>query len=347
MARITRKQAQSAYDAGNPIMSDAEFDSRFGENCGKFGEPGAVEHIVPMLSQQKCHYLVDVSEFIASMKKKGESTFLVSLKLDGIAASIEYKDGELFRISTRGDGNFGDDITAAAKKYINREFLPRNINIKGHFEVRGEIALPLSEMGYSPDINYRNIACGLMMRKELIESNIKCAFYAYDLIVDSMVLMESDKTEMLAKFGFSVVPGVFVSIPCGMDENIIKIAFDQVKLSRNTFDCCCDGVVIKCNNAFIQNKLGCTKHHPRYSIAYKFQTKSAESVVTDIKIMTGKSGKKTPVASIEPVIIDGAKVSSVSLGSIEMMEKRGIKAGCKVIVERSGGVIPRIVEVVK
>lgn len=347
MARITRKQAQSAYDAGKPIMSDAEFDARFVENCGNLGSAGTVDHAVPMLSQQKCHYLADVSEFIDAMKKKGESTFWMSLKLDGIAASIEYKDGKISRVSTRGDGISGTDITAAAKKYIDRSFIPRAINDDRNIEIRGEIILSLSEMGYDPETNYRNIACGLMMRSELTESTIKCAFYAYDIIIEGVVLDEHQKVLELEKLGFNPVPGLFISFVGYDNGDLLNTSFEQIKHCRHSFDGACDGVVIKCNNPAVQSKLGCTKHHPRYSIAYKWQTKRVESTVIDIDIMTGKSGKKTPVARIEPVIIDGANVSSVSLGSVDMMEKRGIKSGCKVIVERSGGVIPRIVEVIR
>lgn len=329
MARITRKKAQAAYDAGAPIMSDSEFDSAFAQNKGALGNPGNVPHCVPMLSQQKCRYFADLAEFCELMQAKGESCFFASLKLDGIAAAIEYENGRFVRASVRGDGLSGDDITAAVRKYVRN--LPQEIAERGRIEVRGEIVLPL-EFAAEIKTNPRNIAAGLCSRKTLSDSPYSLEFYAYDLMIGAD---ERLKVQNLETFGFSVVPYVF------FDGCALQSAFDAMKQKRLEFGAAADGIVIKCNSRSVQTRCGATKHHCRYSIAYKFQTKTAQSIVLGIEM-----GLKHPIAHIEPVFLDGALIKSISLDTADKMQSMQIVKGSKVIITRCGGVVPQIEKVI-
>ena len=335
MTKITRKEAQAAYDAGHPIMSDAEFDARFPENSGSLGEPGKIFHACPMLSQQKCHTAADLQKFMDKMAEAGEGVFRASLKLDGFACSLIYRDGQLVQASTRGDGQYGEDITDAVKKYVN---LPP-LSIEGRLEVRGEIILPKSQT--KPGENPRNIAVGMCKRKALTEDDRWNEFYAYACVVYEVGDVFAD-LEGLEFLGFKTVPWIPVprEIPA---ESIIG----QFIAWRDSFDAEADGIVVCCANSMIQEELGCTAHHPKWSMAYKFAAGTAISEVLDIEITIGRTGKRTPVAKISPVVIDGAKIQSVSLGSEDVMQDLGIEIGSRVLVTRSGGVIPKIIRVVE
>lgn len=335
---VTRKQAQDAYDAGKPIMSDSEFDERFAENSGYLGAPGKVMHHVPMLSQQKCHDLDEVKKFIKKMSDKGENNFWASLKLDGFACSLEYINGEFTRASTRGDGQSGEDITAAVRAYVRP---PEHINCSHNIEIRGEVILPISQVKGDTEVNYRNIATGMCKRKKVTKSDVKLEFYAYDVLGEPMnTASDKERMTFVENLGFNVVPLTFFS-----EWMSIDLVMSGMNGARLAFDGVCDGVVIKCASYITKLRVGFTDHHPKYSIAYKFETKSVESTVFDIEITTGKTGKRTPVARIKPVNIDGAMVYYVSLGSEAVMEKMQIKPGSNVLVTRSGGVIPKIVKV--
>ena len=349
---VTRKQAQDAYDAGKPIMSDAEFDARFNENSGYLGKEGKVKHTVPMLSQQKCHSFEDVEKFIGKMSKAGEQNIWASLKLDGFACSLLYRNGELVMASTRGDGESGEDITDAVKMYVDKKYIPRSLKDfigsvlygvrinETDIEVRGEVVLPISQAPEN-DTNYRNVATGLCKRKELKPSEYSLAFFAYDLLGGGYDNEPDNiKLSSLSALGFHVVPyksfGSYISGPS------LNQIFEIMEGLRDTFDVLCDGIVFKCNSRITKLRLGATDHHPKYSIAYKFPTNEYETQVISIEITIGKTGKKTPVAHIKPVMIDGAVVRAVSLGSIDVMNKLDVVAGCMVMVTRSGGVIPKI-----
>lgn len=334
MAKITRKEAQAAYDAGHPIMTDAEFDARFPENSGYLGQTGKVEHEIPMLSQQKCHTEGELQRFIDKVRKAGEIMLYASLKVDGFACSLVYQDGKLVHASTRGDGHAGEDITAAFLKYVEKWFIPQ-IDKPGRFEIRGEVVLPKSQTKEGE--NPRNIAVGMCKRKELIDDDRCLDFYAWEIIDNAGNVVTPDFTTE-----YRIVGGEVFSTK-DKAEDIIR----AISARRRNFDAVCDGIVVRCVSREVQEKLGCTDHHPKWSMAYKFSTGTAISEVLDIEIAVGKTGKRTPVAEILPVVIDGAKIQSVSLGSEGVMQDLGIEIGSRVLVTRSGGVIPKIIRIVE
>lgn len=331
MRKITRKEAQAAYDAGCPIMSDKEFDEKFSENIGNLGSKGTVEHKIPMLSTQKAHYICDVDMWMQDMIRKGANEFCASLKMDGVACSLIYQDGILVRASTRGNGLSGEDVTESVKAYVCN--LPSKIHTKKRIEIRGEIVAKKMQ-------NSRNVACGLIMRKEITPSDIELHFFAWDIYECGKAVNRSYMYSLFCSesLGFAAVPY------CGACRDLDEI-MDYMADCRSLFEYPSDGVVIRCDDRLLDSKIGCTKHHPRYSIAYKWHCDEYRTRIISIDVREGRTGKKTPVASIEPVCIDGAWVSSVSLGSVEHMSEIGCTEGSIVMIKRSGGVIPVVTRV--
>lgn len=335
MAKSRKKkieEAQQAYDKGEPIMTDAQFDAL----AGKDGAPlsaskgGKVTHEVPMLSQGKCHALNEVEDWKA---KCGDVKYSVTLKLDGIACSLLYVNGRLMCASTRGDGAAGEDITPNVRAYGRN--IPWQLRENITIEVRGELVAP------SDRDNARNYVAGLCSRKgaAIVPEDDGFEFYAWDVLSQAFDY-EFDKLNYVRSLGIKTVPGCVVGS--------MEVSEEVLKLEDNRGDIPADGVVVKCNSRRLQERLGATAHHPRYSIAYKFAPDSVITQVERIEITVGKkTGKRTPVAYITPVMLGGAVVKKVSLGSEDAMARVGVSEGCFVEVTRAGGVIPHIVRVVR
>ena len=329
------REAQRAYDNGTPIMSDAEFDAL----AGKDGAPldaslaGKVKHKIPMLSQGKCHSYDEVFKFV---KKTNDFNYSVTMKMDGLSCSLVYENGILKCASTRGNGDAGEDITRNVKAYVNN--LPVKIPYDGTIEIRGEIVTGIPKMP-----NARNVATGMCARRDkaIVPDKVPLKFFAWDLIDDLTIRSESEKKNYIQELGFAFVLG-FVS----RGGDIIECVKELERLAKRDDALAADGIVIKCCSPAKQAKLGVTAHHPKYSIAYKFAPPEVETTVNHIEITFGaKTGKQTPVAHINPVMLDGAVVKKVSLGSMAVMSELGIKEGSRVMVARSGGVIPHITKV--
>lgn len=327
------RSAVEAYEAGNPIMSDAEFDAIADENNVELGKGGKVKHAVPMLSQGKCHSCSEVEDFIYKAKS---SLFTASLKIDGFACSLIYVDGELTLASTRGDGKAGEDITDAVKAYVCN--IPLFIRDAPHImEVRGEIYMPKSQDLTGIYTSLRNAAVGLCKRKEIDNSRpILLRFSLWDSVepkFDNDISMLNNMAKL-----FDTVPYIALR---GADE-VAGVLASMCSI-RKDFDGEADGVVFKVADSSEQSRMGCTAHHPKYSIAWKFPTKRTVTKVLGITLKTGATGKQTPVAKVTPVFLDGAWIRKVSIGSVDVMEAMGIAVGKDVVITRSGGVIPYIV----
>lgn len=329
------EEAQQAYDKGEPIMTDAQFDALAGKDGAPLSasKPGKVEHEVPMLSQGKCHALDEVSDF---MSKAGDVKYSVTLKLDGIACSLLYMNGRLMIASTRGDGAAGEDITANVRQYARNvpPYLSENVSI----EIRGELVTACK------CDNARNIAAGLCARRgeAIVPDENSLVFYAWD-VISQQFDYEYDKLNYLKSLGIKVAMGSVVDA-----ANVCATVMGLEDAAKGASAPPADGVVVKCNSRRLQERMGVTAHHPRYSIAYKFKPEEVETTVERIEITVGKkTGKRTPVAYITPVMLGGAVVKKVSLGSEDVMASMGICEGCRVMVTRAGGVIPHIVGVVK
>jgi DNA ligase (NAD+) len=299
-----------AYYAGNPIISDEQFD-RLAESCNyeKVGAPETNKkpHLYPMRSLQK---------FYENENKRrpleGISEASVSVKLDGAAVSLLYIDGELIRALTRGDGIEGQDITE--KLLSTNHLVPHKVqNLKGVYQITGEIVAPKHIE------NARNYAAGALNLKDCEEFKTRAlSFFAYAIYPYLRPTYDEDMA-ILKKLGFSTIK---------------EADLDKVYPS--------DGLVFRANSNAVYDAEGFTAKHPRAAYALKTRAEFVETKLLGVEWQVGKSGKVTPVAILEPVVIEDATISRATLNNPGFIEALGIEIGDTVAVIRAGSIIPCI-----
>lgn len=301
--------ASAAYYAGNPFLSDAVFD-KLAESAGYY-EVGAKQHANVhkhynrMYSLQK--YYED--EGVAPLAEYKDIT--TSPKLDGAAISLLYIDGKLVRALTRGDGIEGQDITD--KMYSRRDLVPLAVERMDVFQVTGEICAPTNIE------NARNYAAGSLNLKDLAEFNTRAiSFFAYGVYPYAKETYRRDMYHLF-ELGFGTV----------FDSDIHRIYP-------------CDGLVFRVNSNELFESLGFTAKHPRGAYAKKERQEAVETKILAVEWQVGKSGKVTPVAILEPVMIGDALVSRATLNNPGFIEMLDIQIGDTVGVIRAGEIIPCI-----
>lgn len=327
-----------------------------------------VEHRVPMLSLEKLSpnrrdnagEPMPLSEQLSAWFRRRrkeleveELQVIVEPKVDGISVSLLYKDGALRRAVTRGDGSKGDVIT---KQVAQLGTVPTKLKglRKGEIEVRGELYWPLSEFARfnatldKPLINPRNGCAGMMKRKDptgLEATGIRSFFYqvAWDDGV-KLPTTQSGTLQWLAERGADVYTSeVFQT---ASEEAALRYCEDY-DARRGTLNFDIDGMVIKLDDLGMYARLGATGHHPHWGIAYKFPPERKPTKLLEIQVSVGKSGKLTPVAILEPVFVSGTTVSRASLHNFVELERKDVRVGDTVLVEKAGEIIPQVVEVDK
>ena len=301
--------ASRAYYAGNPIISDAQFDQlaeSIGYNAVGAKQHGNVEkHVYQMYSLQK--YYEDEDQ---KRPLEGYRDIAVSIKLDGAAISLLYVDGNLVRGLTRGDGVEGQLIT---DKLLATKLVPHTIPVMGVVQVTGEIVAPINIE------NARNYAAGALNLKSVDEFKTRAiGFFAYG-VQPSLSSKFTEDLDQLRSFGFSVIN----------EPDLDKIYP-------------CDGVVFRINDNKTFYELGYTAKHPRGAYARKERAQHVETKLLDVEWQVGKSGKVTPVAILEPVYIGDALVSRATLNNPGFIEMLDLQIGDTVAVIRSGEIIPCI-----
>jgi DNA ligase (NAD+) len=326
------------------------------------------EHRVPMLSLEKLSPnrrdssgepmpLSDqLSAWFRRRKKEleiDELPVIVEPKVDGISVSLLYTKGRLRRAVTRGDGRQGDVIT---KQVAQLGTVPTKLTgtIKGDLEIRGELYWPLTEFARfnatleKPLINPRNGCAGMMKRKNpagLEETGIRAFFYqiAWDDGVE-LPATQNEALQWLADRGAEVyLSEIFQTIS---EEDALRYC-EGYDARRGTLDYDIDGMVIKIDDLAMYSRLGATGHHPHWGIAYKFPPERKPTKLLGIEVSVGKSGKLTPVAILEPVFVSGTTVSRASLHNFVELERKDVRVGDTVLVEKAGEIIPQVVEVDK
>jgi DNA ligase (NAD+) len=364
------------YVENNPQISDEEFDglvrelsdleTRFPElvtpesptqRVG--GKPvegfPTVVHRTPMMSIDNGYGEDEIREFDARIRKllAGRSVaYTAELKIDGLSMSILYRDGRFVRGVTRGDGIRGDDVSANVKTIRS---LPLAIDCPGEVEVRGEVYLPFAsfrainrereEAGEPLFANPRNAAAGSirLLDPRLVASR-KLGIFLYYLFVDGQELPSQwGALRKLQGLGFPINPH---SRLCRtIDEGTAYFKEWTEKRDRLEYDA--DGIVLKVDAAAERAQLGATAKSPRWAIAYKFPARQATTKVEDILIQVGRTGALTPVAVLEPVKLSGTTISRSTLHNEEELQRKDIRVGDYVLIERSGDVIPQVVSVMK
>ncbi|MEM7136996.1 MAG: NAD-dependent DNA ligase LigA [Myxococcota bacterium] len=327
-----------------------------------------VEHRVPMLSLEKLSpnrrgsdgEPMPISEQLdAWFKRRRKELEIESLevivepKVDGISVSMLFEDGQLVRAVTRGDGQRGDVITKQVKQLGTVPVVLDDAS-SGTLEVRGELYWPLDEFTRfnetleTPLINPRNGCAGMMKRKDpagLELTGIRS--FLYQVAWQEGVSVPTTQSEVLgwlSEQGADVYQGeVFVT--SSSDAALEYCVSYQDRRASLNYDI--DGMVIKVNDLALYTHLGSTGHHPFWGIAYKFPPERKPTKLLAIEVSVGKSGKLTPVAILEPVFVSGTTVSRASLHNFVELERKDVRVGDTVLVEKAGEIIPQVVEVDK
>lgn len=280
----------------------------------------------------------------------------MELKFDGLGLSLTYRNGELVRALTRGNGVEGEDVTINALQIKN---IPRSIPFTSReVEIRGEVVLPISEFmrinrermetGEKVFSNPRNAASGSLRQLDYtITASRNLAFYAYSFPYTETeegreqlkIATYRDYISLLESFGFAKTPYIFSASNLGELQSEIHC----LTLNRPVFDFEIDGLVIKLNDLKLWHILGTTEHHPRYAIAYKFPAVNVRTKLLSIEHSVGRTGIITPVAILEPVNVGGVTVSRATLHNYDELAKKGVMEGDQVFIVRAGEVIPEVI----
>ncbi len=277
----------------------------------------------------------------------------VEPKIDGISAGFTYDGGRLVLAATRGDGIEGDDITA---QVLAAGAVPATVAAGGRFEVRGELYLPqaafaalnrrLEEAGDEPLANPRNGCAGLMKRKDpsaLAGTGVRAFLYHVAWAEDvELPGSQWERTRWLAGLGFAVHPDIVRA----RDLAAAYAHCLDLGHRRHDLDHAIDGMVIKLDDCGRWDGLGATEHHPRWAIAYKFPPERRPTRLLDVVVQVGKTGRITPVAVLDPVLLAGTTVSRASLHHFGEVARKDIRIGDTVLVEKAGEIIPQVVAVV-
>ena len=301
-----------------------------------------IRHRTRMLSCDKARSQEELMKWIASrekkLKKQGDVHYVLEWKLDGISCSLVYQDGQLVSAATRGDKERGQDLLAHVMMMPS---VPQQILEMGRVEVRGEIVCPkanLAALGYK---DCRTAAAALCNQMVPSQDMKRLEFVAWQLDTTEGIGTESVGIDLAADQGFktSGYRG------CWSEDVLSRI--DEFAARREALEWPTDGVVIKIDCRPLAASLGCTEHHPKGWVAYKFSAQKTVTRVTGIEISIGETGRRTPRALLVPVMILGREVKSVSLGSENNMKKLGVTEGCLVEVGLSNDVTPKIYRVVE
>ena len=363
------------YVKNSPIISDYEFDKKLNELIeleNKFpefldmnsptmrvgsslsNEFNSINHNFQMYSLENSYSIDDLKEWEKRIKKKlgiENISYCCELKLDGVSVSLSYKNGNFVQGLTRGDGITGDDITENLKT-INT--IPLKIKNHLNFDIRGEVVIEKSDfkklnqdrfsLGEQPYMNPRNTASGsikLIKSEEVKKRPLKC--YSFQVVGESLPF----KTQ-IESLNFGIESGFNVSQTFKFCKNLNEVVnyleFWEKNKESNNFEI--DGVVIKVNKLNFQKELGFTSKFPRWAIAYKFKTEQAITQLIDVTYQVGRTGAVTPVANLEPILLNGTIVKRASLHNSDQIDKLNLKYGDYVIVEKGGEIIPKITNVV-
>lgn len=316
-----------------------------------------ITHKKPMLSLSNTYNEGEIGDFIERVRKlipeDKELKYALELKLDGLSISVQYEKGKLVRGVTRGDGAIGEDVT---ENIMEIATIPHELPEPLDLEVRGEIVLPLSnflklnekrmEAGEEVFANPRNAASGTLRQIDssiIKERGLDSYFYFLADAEKYGVKTHSESIKFLEKLGFKTT-GV-----CEVLESASKLKkrIDYWEKEKENLDYETDGMVIKVDELELWNILGNTTKSPRWAIAYKFPAKQVTTTMLGVTWQVGRTGKVTPVAELEEVLLSGSKVKRASLHNFHEIERKDIRIGDKVFIEKAAEIIPQVVKSIK
>lgn len=368
------------YVMDTPVVSDQEYDALMKELSGLEADfPETVthdsptqrvgakvlsgartfKHAVKMLSLDNTYSQDELREWFARVYKilgRQDIEFVVELKIDGVSAALVYEKGLLAVGATRGDGATGEDVTHNIRTMRSvplklRAAAPETV------EVRGEVYMDKPdferfnarrrEAEEEVFVNPRNAASGSLKLLDPVESagrHLKFFVHSFGRIAGGRKLQtQSDFFELARIWGFSVNPYTRV---CRDEEDVLKTCA-EFEAMRTTLPYDVDGVVVKVNRFDDQAMLGETMKSPRWAVAFKFAAYQATTVVLDIIVQVGRTGVLTPVAELEPVFCGGVTIARATLHNFDEIERLNVHKGDRILIERAGDVIPKVVKVVE
>ena len=315
-----------------------------------------VRHAVPMMSLDNTYSIEEMREFDARIRKAlgVESVdYVLEPKVDGVSISLRYENGVLAVAATRGDGQTGDDVTANAKTIRS---IPLRIPTAAPvFEARGEVYLGKAAFeklnaereraGEDLFANPRNATAGSLKQldpKVVAARPLAAVLYAAGELVGAEFETQADVLRGLKKLGF---PTAKLWWECrGIDEVVARA--EELQRREGELEYEMDGAVVKVNRLALWRQLGTTAKAPRFAMAYKYSHEQAQTVLKAITLQVGRTGVLTPVAELEPVELAGSTISRATLHNEDEIQRKDIRVGDTVIVEKAGEVIPAVVSVV-
>ena len=371
--KLLKKYNQNYFDQNKSLVSDKEFDDLKNEILNLESEYNflitkdspsknvgfkpsknfkKIKHRVSMLSLSNAFNEEDLKNFekkIRNFLSKNDQfkiSYSAEPKIDGISASLTYKDGNFERGLSRGDGKEGEDITLnlativdIPKKILNKDF-PKDIDIRGEVFIQNDDFEKLKDKFANP----RNAASGSLRQKKTEDTKkIPLKFIAYTFGFEEGLKQkkQSDYLKKLDEWGFKTNP---LNKTITGVKNLIQ-NYNEVELLRANLDFDIDGIVYKVDDFELQKRLGNVANAPRWAVAHKFSSNKAISKILDIDIQIGRTGALTPVAKIKPINIGGVLVSNATLHNEDEINRKDIRIGDTVTVERAGDVIPHILKV--
>jgi len=364
-----------------PEISDAEFDELYRElerleaehpelvgadsPTHRVGQPPAegfatVAHRVPMLSLDNVTDAAGLRAFEERVRRTLDRddpiAFLSEPKLDGAGVELVYEDGALRLGATRGDGRAGEDVSANLKHLMTVPLALRDAP-PGRVSVRGEVVFPLANFkrlnraraarGKDPFVNPRNAAAGALRQLHDIDiARLRgLEFRAYQVAegVPTEITTQTEVVELLARWGFATSQN---TVRCS-DIDAAIAAHDALGKLRDSLPVEIDGSVVKVDELVLQRDLGELSRSPRWAIAVKFPPQQRTTIVEGISTSVGRTGALTPVAKLRPVFVGGVTVSNASLHNQDEIERKDVRVGDTVVIQRAGDVIPQVVAVVK
>ncbi len=367
----------------NPLVSDAEYDRLFRrlleleEKNPEFSSPdsptlkvgapplerfASVRHAHPMLSLNNANNRQEMEEFDERLRRflkiSNPIEYIVEPKIDGVAVELVYEQGHFTVGSTRGDGSAGEDITLNLKTirsipltlHKGKKGIPRRLEVRGEVFLSREAFQRLNrereEEGEPAFANPRNATAGSLKQLDsMITAKRPLDIFCHGMggVTGASFTHHEDFLRTLKEWRLKPVPSVHL---CHDLKEIFNL-HEKMENSRDDLPYEIDGLVIKVNSLELQRRLGEIARSPRWAIAYKFKPRQETTRILDIQAQVGRTGTLTPVASLEPVPVGGVTVKSASLHNMDEVERKDIRIGDTVVVERAGDVIPYVVQVVK
>ncbi len=371
--RKISKYNEYYYDKNKPLISDHEYDDlkkeiielekkynflnhqdspskSVGFKPSKIFKK--VKHKTPMLSLSNAFSKEDLVNFekritnFLDIKDGFKIEYSAEPKIDGISASLYYKDGIFITGLSRGDGQEGEDITENLKTIKDIPKLIKSKNFPDEIDIRGEVFIKNSDFQNLSNkfANPRNAASGSLRQKNPEQTKkipLKFIAYTYGYEKNMSIYKQSEYLNCLDEWGFKTNP---LNKTIEGIDNLIK-NYNEIEKKREKLDFDIDGIVYKINDFKLQKRLGNVANAPRWAVAHKFSANSGVSKILNIDIQIGRTGALTPVAKIKPINIGGVVVSNATLHNEDEINRKDIRVGDTVVVERAGDVIPHIISV--